>query len=354
MSKSIRNVSDKAGAPPGILVHVGMQKSTGTRISCLDYTPEHIHEKKLKPEDCRVYKEKKSVSWINVDGLSETDAVAQIGRLFGLDSLLVEDVLNTSHRPKLEEFDEHLLLIFKMLSVTEDRRRIRSEQLSFVLGKGWLLSFQEEPGDVFDGLRNRIREKKGVVRDRETDFLFYRLVDTVVDHYFFVTEHLSDSAEKLEERILSGGGGSGCLQEIQHLKRQLILCSKSVKPLREAIAYLLKDAYPFVQKSTKRYFRDVYEHLVQLTDTISAQRDLLSNIMDLYLSESSNRMNQVMQILTIISTIFIPLTFIAGVYGMNFTNMPELHWKYGYLMVWTVMLAMIVFMVMFFKRKGWW
>jgi len=287
-----------------------------------------------------------------VDGLHETDKIAALGKHFDLHPLLIEDVLNTRHRPKAEEYDEYLFLTLKMLDIKEEDKTIISEQVSFVLGKNWVISFQEKKGDVFGVLRQRLRENKGFTRQRGADYLLYRLLDMVVDNYFFVTEYLSEAAEDLEEKVLATPNTES-LQEIQYLKKQLVHFRKAAKPLREAVALLIRDNNDLIEASSIPYLRDVYEHIIQVSDVVDTQREMLASIMDLYLSGVSNKMNQVMQILTTTATIFIPLTFIAGVYGMNFDNMPELHWKYGYFGIWVIMIAVIVLMVFYFKRKKW-
>jgi len=353
MKENHKPVSVKAGLPPGSLIHIGTRKSNKQKISVIDYDAEHFSEILCKTtEKAFHFKGKSTVSWINIDGLHDTEAIAAIGNHYGLHPLLIEDVLNTHHRPKVEEFDDYLFLTLKMFGISGKENVIVSEQVSFVLGKDWVISFQEQEGDVFDTIRERIKEKKGNLRHKGTDYLLYRLIDTIVDNYFFVTEHLTDVIEILEEKVLDVQDKE-ILHQIQHLKKQLVNLRKSVLPLREAVSSLQKDGNELIQPDTVRYFRDVYEHLIQVNDTIDSERDTLASIMELYLSGVSNKMNQIMKILTIIATIFIPLTFIAGVYGMNFDNMPELRWEYGYFAIWGVMLAVIFIMIMFFKRKRW-
>lgn len=353
MSNNARNISKKAGLPPGSLVHVGHQLADKVKISVIDYDPNSFFETVCeKTEDCFPYKDKKSVSWINIDGLHETEVLSSIGNHFGLHALLLEDVLNTRHRPKFEEFDDQLFITLKMLGIGEDGKSIVSEQVSMVLGAGWVISFQEYEGDLFDNLYVRLRDNKGNFRKRGADYLLYRLLDTIVDNYFYVTEHFSEALELLEEKVLSSQGDSS-LEEIQLIKKQLSSLRKSITPVREVILALQKDAGNLIEEGTNRYLTDVYEHIIQVNETIETQRETVASIMDLYLSGVSNKMNQVMQVLTIIATIFIPLTFIAGIYGMNFINIPELKWEYGYFAVWGVMLVVIIIMIIFFRRKKW-
>lgn len=353
MNEGVKTLSKKAGLPPGALVHVGKRKAKKVKLFVIDYNATDLSEITCEtPEQCFPFKDKDSITWINVDGLHNTEIISSIGSHYGLHPLLLEDVLNTRHRPKMEEFDECLFITLKMLGISEDGHSLISEQVSFVLGNGWVISFQEHEGDIFDALRQRLREGKSNIRKNGADYLLYRLIDTVVDNYFFVTEHISDAAETLEEEVLHTPDNES-LQEIQRLKKQLRNLRKSVSPLREAISNLQRDTTALIEESTVRYLRDVYEHIIQVNDTIETQRDALASIMDLYLSGMSNKMNQVMQVLTIIATIFIPMTFIAGIYGMNFDNMPELHWKYGYFGVWGVMAIIIIIMLVYFRRKRW-
>jgi magnesium transporter len=345
--------SKKAGLPPGTLIHIGKRMTDDIRISVIDYDQENFSEIIcVKPEDSFSFKDSHTVSWINIDGLHDIPAITKIGDHFNLHPLLLEDIVNTSQRPKAEEFEDLLFLTLKMHGISKDRKSIVSEQLSFILGDNWLLSFQEKQGDIFDDFRKRLREGTGNTRKRGADYLLYRLLDTVVDNYFFVTEYFSETIDDLEEKVL-GEPDQATLQEIQRLKRELIVFKRSVLPLREAVSNLQKESLKQIKKGTTPFMRDVYEHIIHVNDSIESQRDVLSSLIDLYHSGVSNRTNQVMQVLTIIATIFIPLTFIAGIYGMNFENMPELHWKYGYITVWAVMILLIVGMIYYFRRKKW-
>ena len=284
--------------------------------------------------------------------MHDTNIIAEIGEKYKIHNLLLEDVLDTSHRPKAEEFDEYLFFTLKMLAVDKKKKVITSEQISLVLGKDWLLSFQEKPGDVLDALRTRIKESKGIIRQKKADYLFYSIIDIIVDHYFYVIDYLNDNIEKLEEDVILNPNQNQ-LNLIQHYKRTLITIRKIIVPLREAVSSLQKFNIKLIEKNTYPYLRDVYEHLIHINDSIDSQRDMLSGIMDLYVSGVSNRMNEVMKVLTIIATIFIPLTFIAGIYGMNFDYMPELHWKYAYFVTLFVMVVIAVAMIFYFKKKKW-
>lgn len=353
MNESAKFISHKAGLQPGALIHVGSKKTERVRISVINYSATNYSAfEHAGPEEFNPSFEEGKVSWINIDGLHDTQPIASLGKSLNLHPLMLEDVLNTRHRPKLEEFDDYLFLSLKMLGLSENGNRIVQEQVSLVLGKNWVISFQEVEGDLFDTIRERIRENKGNLRKMGADYLFYRLIDTIVDNYFIVTEKMSDATEKLEEYVLKTPDNNS-LAEIQRLKKQLMNLKRTISPLREAISLMQKDQIQLIRKPTRRYLVDVYEHIIQINDSIEMHRDMVISIMDLYHSGVSNRMNQVMQVLTIIATIFIPLTFIAGIYGMNFDYMPELHWKYGYFGVWGFMLVVFVGMIFYFKRKKW-
>ena len=345
--------SKKAGLPPGTLIHIGKKMNTEVKISVIDYTDTHFFESDdVRIEDSFPLKDTPSISWINVDGIHNTEIIQQFGTHFDFHPLLMEDIMNTLHRPKLEEFQDYLFLTLKMLGIDKKGESIIIEQISFILGKNYLISFQEQTGDVFDSIRNRLREAKGNIRNRGADYLFYRLIDAVVDQYFFITDHLSERIDNLEELVLKTQT-TAVLHQIQASKKQLILLRKSLSPLREAITLLQKNEAKLIQKNTLRYFNDVYEHIIQVNESIEMYREMIQNLTDLYQSGINNKMNQVMQVLTVIATIFIPLTFIVGIYGMNFDYMPELRWKYGYFFTWGIMIAVVLLMLKYFRRKKW-
>lgn len=346
-------LSKKSGLPPGTLIHIGKKRASKVRITAIDYTESLYNESEFQDiSNCFPFKETSSTSWINIDGIHNTEIIEALGNHFGHHPLLMEDILNTLSRPKLEEYEDYVFLNLKMLGINKEQNAIISEQVSLILGKNYVISFQEQPGDIFDSIRVRIRESKGNIRKRKADYLFYRLIDTVVDHYFFIIEHLSERIEKLEDIILVTQS-THILHQIQDLKTQLIQIRKAISPLREAVSLLQKDEVKLIHKNTLQYFRDVYQNLIQVSESIDIYREMTKNLMDLYQSGINNRMNQVMQVLTVIATIFIPLTFIVGIYGMNFDNMPELHWKYGYFIIWGIMVTVVLFMLKYFKRKKW-
>jgi magnesium transporter len=352
MSRLIKRISEKAGFPPGTLVHVGEKKVEKTRITVLDYDELHLQEEELETiAECLPVKDRPAVRWINVDGLHQAEILETIGDCFGIHPLVLEDILNTGQRPKVEDFGDYIYIVLKML-YSEDNGEIAEEQLSLVLGPTFVISFQEREGDVFDPVRERIRNGRGRIRKMGSDYLAYALIDSVVDNYFIVLEKLGEEIEFLEEELVTNPT-TETLQVIHNLKRELVFLRRSVWPLRESISGLERGASALIQESTGVFLRDVYDHTIQVIDTVEIFRDIVSGMLDIYLSSVSNRMNEVMKVLTIIATIFIPLTLIAGIYGMNFQYMPELQWRWGYPMVWLVMLAIVALMAVYFRRKGW-
>jgi magnesium transporter len=352
-SRFSRQQSRKAGLPPGSVVYTGEQKVEAVRISVLDYDPEEYREQTLKGvEETFPFQTTATVSWINVDGLHDVSIIKQIGKAYALHPLIQEDIVSTAQRPKCEDFEDYLYVVLRMLHWDDKAQAVRSEQISLVLGERYLLSFQEIPGDVFDAVRNRIRTAKGRIRRMRADYLLYALLDAVVDHYFLILERIGDRLEALEDALVTDPSQE-TLTQIHRLKREMIYLRKSVWPLREMVGNLERSESTLINSSTAPFMRDVYDHTIQVIDTVESYRDIVAGMLDTYLSMNSNRMNSVMQVLTITATIFIPLTFIAGIYGMNFEAMPELSWKYGYAGVWALMLTVGIGMLIFFKRKKW-
>jgi magnesium transporter len=353
MSRFTRKSSKKAGSSPGTLVHVGERKTDGVHLALLHYDAETVIERPLAlVEEVLPLLNSSATTWLNIDGIHDISLMEHIGRLYGIHPLTLEDVLNTAQRPKTEAFDDYLFIVVKMLHYDTENDRISSEQISLILGKTFLITFQEDVGDVFTPVRERIRKGKGRIRAGGCGYLAYALLDAIVDNYFVILEKVGQRLETLEETI-DENPDAGMLEEIHAIRRELIYLRKQVWPLREIIAHLLKDDVDFIGAATRLFMRDVYDHTIQTIDTIESFRDILSGIQDLYLSIISNRMNEVMKVLTIIATIFIPITFVAGIYGMNFIHMPELTWRWGYLFVWIIILAIIAGMLVFFRRKKW-
>ncbi len=343
----------KPGLPPGSMVHIGDKKIEKAKITFMDYDDQKFTEKEVDSvKMCYPLKDTRTVSWINIDGLHDLDLISCLCEHFGIHPLIQEDVVNTEHRPKIEDMEEYLFMILKMIKWDEQKNEIQSEQVSFILGSNYVVTFQEQPGDVFEAIRERIRTHSGRIRKMGNDYLAYSLMDAVVDEYFVVLENLGEKIQNMEEEVLLSPTTS-TIQKLHRIKNQLLFLRKSVWPLREVITRLERSESKLIKKQTVPYFRDMYDNTIQIIDMMETMRDMNSGLFDMYLSSLSNKMNEVMKVLTIIATIFIPLTFIAGVYGMNFRNMPELGWKWGYFAVLGIMLIVGLWMVLFFKRKKW-
>jgi magnesium transporter len=353
VSRFMKRASKKIGLAPGTLVHVGEKKTEEVQITLIDYDATHFQEKVIEAvEESFPFKEEPTVTWINIDGLHEVGVIESLGKHFGLHPLILEDIVHTGQRPKMEDFEEYLFTVLNMLRYDQEDDQVKAEQVSLVVGPNYVLSFQERPGDVFDGVRERLRKGKGRIRKAGSDYLAYALLDAVVDEYFLILETIGEKIEVVEEELLTNSTRE-TLQNIHDMKREMIFFRKQVWPLRELVNGLSKGESSLICESTGIYLRDVYDHTIQIIDTIESFRDMLSGMLDIYLSTISNKMNEVMKVLTIMATIFIPLTFLAGIYGMNFKYMPELEWRWGYFMVWGVMVVIGVSLVGYFKRKKW-
>ncbi len=352
MTKLIRRGKYKAGLPPGSLVYVGGQTSPTTTITLFDYDTERYAEKAIKTiEECVPFKDQKSITWINVDGLKETALIAKLDHLFGVHPLVLEDIVNTDQRPKMEDYGEYIYVVLKMLYLDPQTQDIISEQLSLIIGTNYVLSFQEKEGDYFDNIRGRIRNNKGRVRKMGADYLAYVLLDTIVDNYFLVLEKIERDIAQVEDRLMGTTGIHST--DLHHLKRELISLRKQISPVRELVNAMQRADSKIIKKETEIYWRDLHDHIISVMDAIESFRDILSGLHDIYLSSINTKMNEIMKVLTVISTIFMPLTFIAGVYGMNFKYMPELEWESGYYEILTAMLVVALLMVLYFKRKKW-
>lgn len=342
----------KLGQIPGSVIYTGKKSSQKLFIEAFDYTKDQYIEKELtNVEDCFHFDEG-SITWININGLNHVNAIEKIGEHYQLHPLVLEDIVNISQRPKIDEYDDYLFVVLKMLYYDTNEKMV-SEQVSFILGNEYVLTFQEAEGDVFDTVRDRIRQSKGRVRNTQADYLLYVLIDAVVDHYFSVIEVLSDKIEDFETAIFSGDVDTNTSQNIQNLKREILKVRRAIFPLRDVINRIEKNDKSLIQKKTLTYYRDIYDHLIQVTENLDIYREMIGSLMDMYMTTISNKMNEVMKVLTIMASIFIPLTFIAGVYGMNFDYMPELQYKYGYFIVWGVMIVLFIGLLIYFKRKKW-
>jgi len=353
MSLFLKRSSQKRGLSPGSLVFLGDRKEEKTRITVIDYDESQLIEEEVDGiEACFPFKDKPTVTWINIDGLHRVDIIEKLGEHFVLHPLLLEDVLNTEQRPKVEEYEDYLFIVLKMIHLGEEDEIPAAEQVSLIVGKNYVISLQERVGDAFDGVRNRIRTGKGRIRKDGADYLAYALVDSVVDSYFMVLEELGDKIESLQDDLITEPEPED-LKAILRLKRDLIAFRKSTWPLREILGALLRGGSSFIEEDILVYLRDVYDHVVQVIDTIENYREMLAAMLDIYLSSVGNKMNEIMKVLTIIATIFIPMTFLAGVYGMNFRYMPELGWKYAYPVFWVAVVVLLLAMIFLFKKKKW-
>jgi magnesium transporter len=345
--------SEKSGLPPGTLMYVGDKKTEKTRITVIDYDAAGFIEKEAASvEECFPFKETATVTWINVDGVHDAGIIEKLGGRFDIHPLVLEDIMTTTQRPKTEDLGGAVFVVLRMIEFDEASFEMTGDQISLILGPNYVISFQETPGDCFDSVRERIRSGKGRIRKLGPDYLAYALIDAVVDNYFFVLERLGEKIDGLEQRLIAEPRRE-LLHEIHALKRDMIELRKSAWPLREVASGLERLESPLIKKTTGVFLRDVYDHVIQVIDTIESFREILTSMVETYLSSISNRMNEVMKVLTIISTIFIPITFLVGLYGMNFEFMPEIKWRWGYAFVWALIVGSVAGMFVFFRKKKW-
>jgi len=345
--------SGKTGLAPGTVVYVGKKAGKDLFIDVFDYNMDYLDEKKLKNiEEVISFENKDTITWINVNGLNHVKEIEKLGKDFQLHPLILEDIANTQQRPKLEEHDKYIFVVLKMLYFDKDQN-LKFESISFVQGSSYVLSFQEADGDVFNAVRDRLRNSKGRVRSNGADYLLYVLMDAIVDNYFNLMEIMGEKIEELEENLFSEKPNKDLIHEIHGLKREILRIRRAVYPLREVVNHIDKVDPSLISEKTQLYLRDLYDHVIQVSESIDIQRELIWSLMDMHMTTISNRMNEVMKVLTIMATIFIPLTFIAGIYGMNFENIPELKFEYGYFVLWGVMVVVFLAMLYYFKRKEW-
>jgi magnesium transporter len=348
-----RKMSQKAGLPPGTLIYVGEKKVEKVKIRVLDFDEAQFEEKELKTiEESFPFQDKPTVTWIDINGLHEVEIIEKLGSHFGLHPLLLEDILNTNQRPKMEDHGDYIFLVMKMLHSSDNNGEIKAEQVSIIIGSNFVISLQEHEGNVFNQVRDRIRKFKGRIRKSGSDYLAYTLLDAIVDNYFLILENVGEKIEDADQQLAANPSPS-TLQHIRELKNTMIFFRKSIWPLRELVSALERCESTLVHESTGIYFRDVYDHTIQIIDTVESYRDIISGMVDIYLSSISNKMNEVMKVLTIFASIFIPLTFVAGIYGMNFDYMPELKWHPGYFAALGFMAFIVVILLIYFKRKKW-
>lgn len=349
----------KPGTAPGTIEHIGERHLDEINITVYDYDEEQLQEISIDEiQKVQPYLNDPSKTWIKVNGLHDTEKLKSIWNFFDLHPLIQEDIVNTSQRPKVESYDNCIFFVLRMLTYSAEERSMKAEQVSIVLGQNFVMSFQETDQDYFKPILDRLAAKGSRIRKLDTDYLTYALIDAVVDHYYNIIEHLAEEIETLEDDLLEDPEDH-LLGQIHKIRREIIFFRKSVWPLRDAINTAIRDDSTFIEDNTKIYLRDVYDHMIQVIDNIENHRDMILGLHDMYMSFVSNKMNEVMKVLTIIATIFIPLTFVAGIYGMNFNpdtspyNMPELSWYWGYPASLGVMAVIAIIMIMYFKRKGW-
>ena len=345
--------SKKAGMLPGTLVHVGIQKTDKVHINLVHFQENLLVEEEFeKIESCFPYLNLDGVVWISIRGLHQVEVIQELGNHLGLHPLLQEDLLNTAQRPKIETHEGCIFMIMKSLSLNQGDGDLQEDQVSIILGENFVISLEEEPEDLFEPIRERIRSSRGRIRKSGADYLAYSLLDILVDQYFVVLETLGGQLQNIGDELIFTQT-KGALQAIQRKKKHMLILRRSTWPIRGIIGYLEKEETGLVRPETVIYLRDVYEHTVEVVETIEIYRETLSGILDIYLTSVNNRMNEVMKILTIIATIFIPLTFITGVYGMNFHHMPELDWRWGYPIVLAIMASVSAGMLLYFRKKKW-
>jgi len=353
VQRVVKERSIKSGLPPGTLVHIGDKSDREIRVSVIDYNETVCEEKEITAlKECFYFTDPSIKSWINVEGLHEIEVIQQVGECQGLHPLVLEDILNTDQRPKLEDYGEYLYIVLKTFR-NDKGGDIVTEQVSLILGANFVISFQEGiRGDIFNTIRERIRNGKGRVRSMGTDYLTYCFMDAIVDNYFVVLEEAEERIEALEDEVVTKPAPE-TVQKLHKLKREMIFLRKAVWPLREVLAAMTRRESKLITDPVMIYLRDVYDHVIQVIDIIEVCRDMLSGMLDIYLSSMSNRLNEVMMFLTVIATIFMPLSFLASMWGMNFKNMPELDLRWGYPIALCIMASIAVSMIVWFRKKRW-
>jgi magnesium transporter len=353
MPKSFRRMARKAGMPPGSLIYTGEKAHLPARITITRYNDKEFEENKFDQlTECPLVGDPALVTWINVSGIHQVKNLEKLGECFNIHPLVLEDILEVGQRPKIEDYDDYLYIVLHFIRPVAEGEELVSEEISLVLGPHYVLSFHEGEGDLFAPVRERLLKAKGRIRKMGADFLAYSIIDLVVDNYFVELEKFGDQVESLEDEVVARPSPQ-TLRDVHRFKNDMIMLRKSLWPLREVIARLERRESPLISEPLGNYFRDVYDHTIIAIDTVETYRDILSGMLDIYLSSMSNRLNEIMKVLTIIATIFMPLTFITSLYGMNFKNMPELQWEYGYYGVVGVIVVLAVVMVEYFRRRRW-
>lgn len=346
----LRKNLKKVATNPGSIIYTGEDKNTEVKIECYSYTAENF-SKKVYSSYKEIDLKDNDIKWINLFGLSNSHVIEEIGGLYGIEPLVLEDIVNVGQRPKIDFYDDYVFLVLKMLSIKDGEMKINQEQVSFLLLKDTLVVFQEFDGDVFDSVRQRIYDNKGSIRRKGADYLLYSLIDAIVDQYYILLSRVEEKIEEFEDDVINDSNKLQ-INELYNLRRELLFIKTSVWPIKDIISGMIKEDSS-ISNITKDYLKDVLDHVVQIMDFTVVYREMISNIFDTHLSNASNKMNKIMTTLTIFSAIFIPLTFFAGIYGMNFIYLPELSFKYGYPIFWVVCISIATGMLLFFKRKDW-
>jgi magnesium transporter len=353
MSDSLRSASRKAGLPPGSLVHVGEVRETQTRISIVDYNKDILEEQTVESiEQILQCRERDTVTWVNIEGLGNVELIGAIGEQFNIHPLVLEDILNTHQRPKLEEYEDYLYCVLKGISLAENGFAVDYEQISILILNDFVFTFKEKQDEIFEPVKRRLRSSKGHFRSQGADYLAYVVLDTIVDSYFTLQDSLDDIVDSVEENLLTDPTAE-TLTTIQEVKRELIFIRRSISPLREMLNAILRSESPLIEAKTLIYFRDISDHVLRISESIESSRDMVAGLLDIYITSISNKMNEIMKVLTVFASIFIPLTLIAGIYGMNFEYMPELKWKWAYPVLWAAFIAIPVILLGYFKKKKW-
>jgi magnesium transporter len=354
MIKSLSTTSEKSGLPPGSLIHVGAVLETVTQMTVIDYSKDKYEEQAIESvEELRKFKDSETVTWVIVEGLTNIEIVERIGKIFGVHQLVLEDILNTHQRPKFEEYDDHLYIVLKCLLPEDEQLTVSYEQISLLLFNNVVFLFKEKRDALFVPITQQIRTSRGRLRRLGSDYLTYMILDTVVDQNFILIDSLDEAITSLEDSLLASEPSKEMLNKIQRLKREIISIRRHVSPIRELLAGMLRSETELINEKTYIYLSDVADHAIRVMELIESYRDILTGLLDIYISSVSNKMNEVMKVLTVFASIFIPLTFLTGIYGMNFEYMPELKWKWAYPILWTLFITIPVGLFIYFRKKKW-
>lgn len=354
MSESLVSPSEKAGLPPGSMVHVGEAPHHETRISVLDYSKNTIDEAQINAlEELEKYRDRDTITWVNVEGLNDAGLIGEMGAMFDIHPLVIEDILNTHQRAKFEEYDHYLFIVIKSLLTQTGTFNVQAEQVSILILNNFVFTFKEKHDALLTPVEQRIKTSKGRFRSLGADYLAYAILDIIIDNLFVLVDYLDDETGILEDRLVAKEPKRETLHSIQRLKRDLIHIRRNVSPIRELLAAMLRSESPLISDKTGIYLRDVLDHAVRIVESIESYRDILSSLLEIYVSSISNKMNEIMMVLTVFASIFIPLTFLTGIYGMNFEFMPELKWRWAYPALWLAFIAIPVVLLLYFRKKKW-